>query len=453
MFENLISKLSTIVNSFVGKYKLSDSNIKDILKKFRKSLLDADVSWNVVKSIINNVRNKVIDLEISRQISPGNMVLKVINDEFMNIMNASSNKNFNLCKNTGLNIILLVGLQGVGKTTSVVKLAKWIEKKHKKKSAVVSCDIYRPAAIEQLKLFSDKASILCYNDYSTIDTPSSIVKNAIYNANVNKCDFLIIDSAGRLHIDEFMMNEIKEIYDLSSPSDVFLVVDSMIGQDAVNSALTFCDKLNISGFILTKLDGDSRGGVLLSLSYVTSKPIRFLGIGETVSDFEIFYPERLISRILGMGDISSLVEEVNEKINESESKLFVERILNDDGFSLDDFKIQLKQMLNLGGIKNILDKVPGGHQYTTSISNKIDDKYFSKMIAIINSMTLKERFFPNLINGSRKKRIALGSGTTIQCVNKLLKQYGTMKKMLQKCSGKDDMVNILQKKFPFFNNK
>lgn len=453
MLENLTSKLGSIVNGFIGKYKLSDSNIKDVLKNFRKSLLDADVSWHVVKAIVNNVRTKLVDLEISRKISPGNILLKVVNEEFINLMGGNINDKFTLYKNNSLNVILLVGLQGVGKTTSVVKLAKWIEKKYKKKVSVVSCDIYRPAAIEQLKIFSDKSGVDCYVNYNITDTPVSIVKNALHFSSNNNYDFLIIDSAGRLHVDDFMMGEIREIYNISKPSDVFLVVDSMIGQDAIKSASVFCDNLNVSGFILTKMDGDSRGGVLLSLSYVTHKPIRFLGVGENVVDFEVFYPDRITSRILGMGDISSLIEDVNEKLENLESNSFVKKIYSNNDFSLEDFKFQLKQMLSIGGMKSILDKMPGGQLFGSSIANKVDDKHFVKMIAIVNSMTVKERLFPNLINGSRKKRIALGSGTNIQDINKLLKQYGIMKKILQKYSEKNDVNNVLQKKFPFFLKK
>ncbi len=360
MLENLTSKLGLVVSNILGKYKLSESNIKDILKKFRKSLLEADVSWDVIKCILNNIRSKLIGVEISRKISPGNMFLKIVKGEFVNILGGSSlNSKFSIIKKNSLDVILIAGLQGVGKTTTVVKLGKWIKNKNNKSVLVVSCDIYRPAAFDQLKILSNKANINCFSNFNVTDSIDSIINKALFFARVNKYDFLIIDSAGRLHINELMMNEIKNVSKLSLPSETFLVVDSMVGQNAIDSATVFCKNLSISGFILTKMDSDSRGGVILSLSYITKKPIRFLGVGEKIDDFEIFYPDRISSRILGLGDISGLLDSVNDKLNDNEFKISSNNVLS-DSWNLENFKIQLEQMMKIGGFKSVIDKMPGG---------------------------------------------------------------------------------------------
>jgi len=446
MLENLTSRLGRIINNVIGKYKLSESNIKDILKKFRKSLLEADVSWDVVKCIVGNIRTKLLDTDISRKISPGNMFLKIVNDEFIDILGGKSlNTDFIFKKKNGLDVILLAGLQGVGKTTSVVKLAKYIKIKEKKSCLVVSVDIYRPAAIEQLAILSKKASIECFSDYNLTDSINSILSKVINHSILSKYDFLLIDSAGRLHIDDAMMDEIKLICDISKPSYSFLVIDSMVGQDVLQVASMFCKNIDISGFILTKMDGDSRGGVLLSLSYVTKKPIRFLGVGEGVNDFERFYPDRISSRILGMGDISSLLDDVGSKLDSVESKKLSERV-SDDSWDLNDLKSQFQHMSKVGGVKSIMDKLPGVQSLSDSVKNKVNDKFFIDMLAVIDSMTLKERRFPNLINGSRKRRIACGSGTNIQIVNRLLKQYDKMKKVLKKESKKKNIFSSLKDK-------
>ena len=449
MLENLTSSLGRIINNVMGKYRLNDSNIKDILKKFRKSLLEADVSWSVVKSVIASIRDKLIGMEISRKISPGNMFLKVVNDEFINILGGKDlNVKYSLVKNKELHIVLLVGLQGVGKTTSVVKLAKWIEKKDKKSVLVVGCDLFRPAAIKQLEILSKKALVECFCDYKLTDSLEFIINKAVSFAKSNKYDFLIIDSAGRLHVDEFMMSEIRSICKMVTLSDTFLVIDGMVGQDVLNSVTIFCKNVNVTGFILTKMDGDARGGVLLSLSYVMKKPIRFLGMGENIDDLEHFKPDRIVSRILGRGDISGLLEIVNDKLDKTESEELSKKIF-ENVWDLSDFKLQLKQMMRVGGVKGVLDKLPGMQSFNEIIKNKIDDKYFICMIAVIDSMTPKERKFPGLMNGSRKRRIAGGSGTDIQGVNKLLKQYSKMKMMLTKYSGKKNVSSMLKEKLSF----
>ena len=448
MLENLTSKLGRIISDTLTKYKLSDSNIKDILKKIRRSLLEADVSWDVVKCILNNIRSKLIGIEISRKISPGKMFLKIVNNEFINILGGSSlNLKYGINKKHKLDTILMVGLQGVGKTTTVIKLAKWIKRKNNKSVLVVSCDIYRPAAFDQLKILADKAKIECFSNFDISDSINNIIKKALQFAHINKYDFLIIDSAGRLHIDELMMSEIKNIYDIVLPSEIFLIVDSMVGQNAVDSAAVFCNNLPISGFILTKMDSDSRGGVILSLSYVTKKPIRFIGIGEKLNDFELFNPSRLSSRILGMGDISGLLENINDKINNNSNDLkssYTKKSF--DLCSLDDFKVYLEKLLKIGGLKYIMDKIPNGYKFN---ENTLDNKNIIDMISVINSMTRKEKKFPGIINGSRKKRIMNGSGTSMLIVNKLLKQYNKLKKIFNK----DNKIFSFKDKIMSLNNQ
>jgi len=431
MLENLSSKLGSIISNVKGKYRLSESNIKDILKKFRKSLLEADVAWNVVKHIVNNIKIKLLQMEINKKISPGNIFLKVVNDEFIEILGGKTNNtNFIISESNGLKTILLLGLQGVGKTTSVVKIANYLKKK-KKKVLIVSCDIYRPAAIDQLKLLALNAKIDFFNNYTITDSIQLIIKNSLKSAIDKNYDFLIVDSAGRLHIDEYMLDEIKLIHKILNPSFTYLVVDSMVGQDALSSAEIFCKNINISSYILTKMDGDSRGGVLLSLTYTTKKKIQFLCTGENLNDIEKFYPERITSRILGMGDISGLLEDINNKLNNSTDSITQENFLT-GSWDLNDFKDQLKNLSKLGNIQNIIEKLPGTFSLTENMKNKINDEYFGKMLAIINSMTLKERKYPKIINSSRKRRIANGSGTNIQAVNNLLKYYEKMKKISQK---------------------
>ena len=445
MLKNLSSKLGYIINNVIGKYRLSETNINDILKKFRKSLLEADVSWNVVKHIINNIKIKLLRIEIDKKISPGNIFLKIVHDEFIDILGGkSTNANLNFSASKGLNTILLVGLQGVGKTTSVVKIANYLKSK-KKKSLIVSCDIHRPAAIEQLKLLSDKAKIDFFYKYTDKDSIQSILKNSLSSAINHNYDFLIVDSAGRLHIDNNMMKELESIYNILNPSFTFLVVDSMVGQDALTSASIFCKNLNISGFIVTKMDGDSRGGVLLSLTYTTQKNINFLGTGEDINDLELFYPERITSRILGMGDISSLLENVNNSLNDNNHDTSSEKFLN-GSWNLNDFKNQLKNLSKIGSVKNIIEKLPGTFSLPETVKDKINDEYFIKMLAIINSMTFKERQYPNIINGSRKRRIAKGAGTDIQAINNLLKHYEKMKKISQKNLNKKNIFDLFKNK-------
>jgi len=451
MLKKLTERFTNVIDNVVGKYKLSDSNIKDILKKIRKSLIDADVSWDVIKVFINSIKKKVIGMEITRKVSPSNLFIKIVHDELISIMGGAHEPIFNTIKSKKPNVILLVGLQGVGKTSTTVKLAYWLKNIKKKSVSVVSCDIYRPAAIQQLSMLSKKNDINCFVYDGNIIDSNSIVKKAVdYSSSISD-DYLIIDSAGRLHIDNSMMEEIKSIYDVAIPTEVFLVVDGMVGQDAINSVNVFCDNLLITGFILTKMDGDTRGGVILSISYITKKPIRFLCVGETATSLEYFHPDRIASRILGMGDISTLLEDVSKNISNDDISKLSDKASNKIKMDLNDFKLQLEQMLKMGGINSVVDKIPGANKFSDKIKN-IDDKYFIKMIAIVNSMTLKERKFPNLINGSRKRRIAGGSGTHVQNVNNMLKQFNSMQKLWKKCSNKTSISKLLKDKFPMLGN-
>jgi len=447
MLKSLTEKIGSIINGITGKYKLSESNIKDILKKIRKSLLNADVSWDVVKVFINNIRQKIIGMEITRKVSPSNLFIKIVYDELISILGGDYksilNKHSSLLKP---NVILLVGLQGVGKTSTTVKLAYWLQNIKQQKVVVASCDIYRPAAVKQLFLLSSKNKIDCFICDNHNNNVDFIAESAVSYAKKILSDYLIIDTAGRLHIDDFKMEEIMSLVNKISPSEVLLVVDGMVGQDIINSVKIFCNNLPITGFILTKMDGDSKGGVILSISYITKKPIRFLCTGENIKFLEHFYPDRIASRILGMGDISTLLEDVNRNINNSDVKVLADKVSNKLKMDLNDFKLQLVQLLKVGGIESIMDKVPGINK-SYNIKRSIDDKYFIKLIAIINSMTSKEKVFPNLINGSRKRRIAIGSGTNIQEVNNMLKQFNVMQKFWKKYSNKSNMDKFIKNKF------
>lgn len=451
MLENLTLKLSKIFSSLTGKYRLSDSNIKDILRDIRKALIDADVSWEVVKLFLNNVRDKVIGMEITNKISPGEMFTKVVYDELVSIFVSKDPKEFvkNSLYYKKPSVLLLVGLQGVGKTTVTIKLAKWIKDVIGKSVSVVSCDIYRPAALDQLRYLSEKHNI----NFCNIDSTNiiEILKNAITVSN--EFDFLIVDTAGRLHVDDYMMNEIKVISEFVKPIETLLVVDGMSGQDALKSAKIFNDYISISGFIVTKMDSDSRGGVMLSLSYVMKKPIVFLGTGEKVESFEYFYPERIASRVLGMGDLAGLLESVNFNLNKADSNKIIDKVSKDIALDMNDFRDQINQLFKIGGVSVLIEKIPGMYNVLDSVKNKIDDKQFFKMIHVIDSMTIRERKYPNLINGSRKRRIAVGSGTDIQFVNYLLKQFFKVQKLLHKSSNKFNLLNLFKNKLRIFDNK
>ena len=378
MLENLTSKIGSILGKISGKTRLNEYDIKNLLRDFRKTLLDSDVSWAVVKHLLENIREKLEKIEIVNKVSPNDLFIKIVVDEFLDILKNSRLDNCDkLFKdNIGLSTILFIGLQGVGKTTSLIKLANFIKYKCNKSVLVVSCDIYRPAALEQLLILSNKVNIDCFSDYISTDSPLTIVEKAIKYSRLNNYDFLIIDSAGRSHIDNSMMQEIIDISAVSKPDYSFLVVDSMVGQDGIRSADVFCSNIKISGFFLTKMDGDSKGGVLLSLSFLIKKPIYFIGVGENIDDISYFYPDRIVSRILGFGDLSSLMEEINNNVGvDKNSSISKSSIIN---FGLDEFKTQLKYIIDLGGIEKLLDKIPGGYSLDKSLVNKFDNNFFLK---------------------------------------------------------------------------
>ncbi|HIH2763407.1 MAG TPA: signal recognition particle protein [Candidatus Azoamicus sp.] len=421
MLKNLTSKFTNLIKNFIDKYKLTGTDLDNIIKKVRKILLDADVSLITVKYITSNIKSKLIGLEIDKKITPGQLIIKSIYEEFTNIMGGINFSKFK-CDENNLNVILFVGLQGVGKTTNIAKFSYWLKKKYNKKILLISCDVHRAAAVEQLNTLAKLNNIDFLINNS--DNVNNIIINSLDYAKLNGYDFLLVDSAGRLHLDESMTKELKNIVNLLKPSYIFLIIDGMYGQDALNSSFHFLNNLNISGFIVTKMDSDSKGGIILSLAYSTKKPIFFLGVGEKISDLEVFHPDRIASRLLGMGDLDTLLEEVKENFSiEKEKKI--------DYYDLNLFKEQINNLLKLGGLKKVIEKLPI-HNISNIDSDKIDDENLKKMLNIINSMTLKEKKYPNIINHSRKRRISKGSGCSLQDINKLIKYYEKFTKFLNK---------------------
>lgn len=430
MFENLSARLSGVVKTLSGNARLTESNIKDALREIRIALLEADVALPVVKQFVDTIREEALGEKVVGSLTPGQALVGVVNDKLTELMGGFNDK-LNLSAVPPA-IILMAGLQGAGKTTTVGKLAKRLKETEKKKVLVVSCDVYRPAAIEQLKTLAKSLDIECFPS-STEEKPEAIALAAVDYAKKHYFDVLLVDTAGRLTIDEYMMQEIKNLHQTLNPVETLFVVDAMLGQDAVNTAKAFNDTLNLTGVILTKMDGDARGGAALSIRQVTGKPIKFIGVSEKVAGLEPFYPDRMASRILGMGDILSLIEEVQGNVDEVEAKKLMEKVKKGKGFDLNDFKMQFEQMNNMGGMGKILDKLPGN--IAEKAPQVINDKMIKKNVAIIDSMTSEERRKPDLLKASRKRRIALGSGTSVQEVNQLLKQYEQVSQMMKKFSG------------------
>lgn len=432
MFKSLSDRLTGTINKLRGTGRFTEANIKETLREIRLALLEADVALEVVKQFIEEIRKKAIGQEVMKSIRPADALIKLVNDELTHVLgDTQSELNF---KDQPPVVILMAGLQGTGKTTSVAKLAYWLHHNQKKSVMVTSADIYRPAAIQQLATLATQVNATFFPSHEK-DNPVDITKNAIAAAKKQFIDVVIIDTAGRLHIDEDMMIEIREISKAINPTETLLVVDSMAGQDAANIAKTFNDQLELSGVILTKVDGDARGGAALSMRMITGKPIKFIGVGEKIDALEPFYPERMASRILGMGDIVSLVEEAERKVDKKQAEKMAKKLSKGKRFDFNDFLAQLQQMKNMGGIQSLLGKLPGMGQLPKAAMDMLDDKKFVHMEAIIKSMTLKERSYPALLNGSRKRRIATGSGTNIQDVNRLLKQFTQMQKMLKRFKG------------------
>lgn len=441
MFENLSDRLSKTLQHVTGQAKLTEDNIKDTLREVRMALLEADVALPVVKEFVERVRQRAVGQEVMQSLSPGQIFVKIVNSELVEVM-GSANDELNLATQPPA-VILMAGLQGAGKTTSVAKLAKWLSERKKKSVLVASADIYRPAAIKQLETLAGEVGATFFPS-SADQKPVDIARNAIQDARLKHKDVVIIDTAGRLHVDDAMMAEIKELHATINPIETLFVVDAMTGQDAANTAKAFNDALPLTGVILTKADGDARGGAALSVRHITGKPIKFLGMGEKIEALEPFHPERIASRILGMGDILSLVEEAERKLDKSKADKLVSKLKKGKGFDLEDFRDQLQQMKNMGGMAGLLDKLPGMGGMGQMAQSPEANKMFGQMEAIINSMTPKERRNPDVINGSRKKRIAAGSGTQIQDINRLLKQHKQMAKMMKKMTGKGGMTKMMR---------
>jgi len=396
------------------------------------TLLEADVALPVVKQVIEDISAKAIGQEVIKKLKPGEALVKIVHDELVKIM-GDTNVDINL-QVAPPAVILVAGLQGSGKTTSVAKLARIIKNNKNKKVMLVSTDIYRPAAIQQLETLATQIEVEFFPSDVT-QRPVDIAQNAISEAKKKFIDVVIVDTAGRLHIDKEMMDEVQDIHAIANPSETLFVVDSMTGQDAANTAKAFNDVLPLTGVILTKTDGDARGGAALSVRMITGKPIKFIGVGEKIDAFEVFHPDRVVSRILGMGDVLTLVEEAEQKVDQKKAEKLAKKISKGKGFDLEDFKEQLQQLKNMGGIGNLLGKLPGMGALPKAAKHMGDDSAFNKMEAIINSMTMRERHFPALIKGSRKRRIAAGSGTQVQDVNRMLKQFMQMQKMMKRMKG------------------
>ena len=432
MFDSLSERLGQTVRNLRGVGRLTEENIKDTMREVRMALLEADVALPVVREFTDHVKAKALGDNVLKSLTPGQALIKVVNDELTQIM-GEANETLNLSV-TPPAVILMAGLQGAGKTTTAAKLALFLKEKHKKSVMVVSADVYRPAAIKQLETVAAEVGVNFFP--STVEQdPIDIANAAIKEAKIQNNDVLIIDTAGRMHIDDEMMGEIKRLHAAVNPAETLFVVDSMTGQDAANTSKAFNDALPLTGIVLTKTDGDARGGAALSTRYITGKPIKFIGVGEKMSALEAFHPERVASRILGMGDVVSLVEDVQSSFDQDKAAKLANKLKKGKGFDLEDFSEQLQQMKNMGGIASLMGKLPGMPNIPKGAMDQVDDKKMLHLEAIISSMTPKERRFPDVIKGSRKKRIAAGSGMQVQDVNRLLKQFTQMQKMMKKMKG------------------
>ena len=432
MFENLTGRLSDAARQLSGKGRLTEANIKDTLRQVRLALLEADVALPVVKTFVERIRERAVGEEVGKSLTPGQALVKIIHAELVRLLGSESVP-LELKAQPPV-VILLAGLQGAGKTTTAAKLAKRLIDTDKKKVMLVSVDVHRPAAILQLKTLAGEVNAL-HCESSATEKPTDIVVRALDAARRSFADVLIVDTAGRLHVDGDMMQEVVEVHKAAQPHETLFVVDSMAGQDAVNSATVFDSSLPLTGVVLTKTDGDAKGGVALSIREVTGKPIRFIGMGEKVDALEAFHPDRMASRILGMGDVLTLVEEIEQKVSKEQTEKLAKKLKKGRGFDLSDLKDQLEQMMNMGGLASMLEKLPmPGNINPAALKDGANEAMIRRQIAIINSMTPAERRFPKTINGSRKKRIAGGAGQQIQDVNRLLKQHMQMERMMKKVS-------------------
>lgn len=449
MFNNLSQRLKTVINHLSGQGRLTEKNIQDTMREIRVALLEADVALPVAIEFISHVQEKALGTEVMNSLTPGDVLIKLVHDELVHVM-GEYNAELDL-KAQPPAVILMAGLQGSGKTTTTAKLARWLIETQKKSVLLASVDVYRPAAIDQLATLANTVGAQFFPSQPNQD-PVEIAKQAILEAKNKVVDVLIIDTAGRLHIDEEMMTEIKRIHAATAPVETLFVVDSMTGQDAANTAKAFHEALPLTGVILTKTDGDARGGAALSIRHLTGKPIKFLGVGEKIDALEPFHPDRVASRILDKGDIVSLVEQAERTLDKEKAAKLVKKIKKGKTFDLEDFRDQLKQIHNMGGMMSIMSKLPGVNNLPSHVKDQLNDKKIIEIEAIINSMTPKERRFPDLIRNSQKRRISMGSGTTVQAINQLLKQFSLMQKMMKKMSKKGGMMKMmrgLQGKMPF----
>ena len=440
MFDNLTDKLSITLKKLKGQGRLTEDNIKEALSEVRVALLEADVSLPVVTDFIERVKEGALGQDVQSSLTPGQAMIKLVQSELVKVMGAA-NESLNL-NAVPPAVILMAGLQGAGKTTTVAKLGRWLQENQKKKVGVVSADVYRPAAIKQLQVLAKEVGLEFF-DSDLTQNPVDIAMNAIDAAKRKFLDVIIIDTAGRLHVDDEMMGEIKALHAAINPVETLFVVDSMTGQDAAITAKAFNDALPLTGVILTKADGDARGGAALSIRHVTGKPIKFIGVGEKTDALEPFHPDRIASRILGMGDMLSLIEEIEQKVDKEKAEKFARKMQKGKAFDLDDFREQLQQMQSMGGVSSMLDKLPGMNSVPQEMKDKVNDKELSRQIAVIGSMTMQERRYPDLIKGNRKKRIAAGCGQQLQDVNRILKQFMMMQKMMKKFKA-GNMANMIR---------
>ncbi|MBV1871903.1 MAG: signal recognition particle protein [Gammaproteobacteria bacterium] len=441
MFDNLTDRLSTTLRDVSGRGRLSEENIQDTLREVRSALLEADAALPVVKEFVERVKARALGEEVMKSLSPSQAFVKIVNEELVSVLGEAF-EGLNLAVKPPA-VILLAGLQGAGKTTTAAKLAKWLMENEKKKVLLVSADVYRPAAIKQLETLSGEVNAQFFPSDPS-QKPVDIANAALKEAKTKFIDVVILDTAGRLHIDDEMMSEIKELHQVVKPAETLFVVDSMTGQDAANTAKAFNDALELSGVVLTKSDGDARGGAALSVRMITGKPIKFLGTGEKLDGLEAFHPDRVASRILGMGDVLSLVEEAERKLDKAKADRLHGKIKKGKSFDLNDLKDQFQQMKNMGGMSSMLEKMPGMSGAMNAVQSDAGEKELLRMEALIDSMTPMERRRPEVINGSRKKRIAMGSGMQIQDVNRLLKQHKQMAKMMKKFSKKGGMTKMMR---------
>lgn len=441
MFDSLSQRLGQTLRGLRGTGRLTERNVQEALREVRMALLEADVALPVVREFVERVQTRAVGQDVIKSLTPGQEVIRIVRDELTRLMGeVNSELDLNVVPPA---VILVAGLQGSGKTTSVAKLAQWLKERSKKSVLVTSCDVYRPAAIQQLETLAGQVSAEFFPSHASQD-PVTIARDAVAEARKRFLDAVIIDTAGRLHVDAQMMDEVRRLHEAVNPVETLFVVDSMTGQDAANVARAFHDALPLTGVILTKTDGDARGGAALSIRQITGRPIKFIGVGEKVDALETFHPDRLASRILGMGDVLSLIEEAEQKVDRAQAEKIATKLRKGKGFDLADFRDQLLQMRDMGGMSSLLDKLPGVGELPQGVKQQVNDRELVRLEAIINSMTAQERSFPAIIKGSRKRRIAAGSGTQVQDVNRLLKQFAQMQKMMKRMRKKGGLAKLMR---------